>query len=226
VLLSSSLLWLPTLAGAQVGHLPEESPYRDLPFKQGLSVFSGYHHARTDDAGVAPQSGPMVGARYELRIGGPVQFMARVANVVSERTVLDPSKPVAERASNTSVNLMLFDVGVTGNLTGQKSWHGLVPVVQAGAGIASDFQEEDVGGYKFGTPFALTMGTGLRYTRGNRIELRADFTDYVYQIRYPSQYFRPNDGQPPILNPLRTDEKDWKHNLNFALAITYHFARQ
>ncbi|HEX3157339.1 MAG TPA: hypothetical protein VHQ45_02385 [Gemmatimonadaceae bacterium] len=226
VLFASSLLCVPVAAVAQVGHLPEESPYRDLPYKQELGLFSGYYNASEGAAGVAPQSGPMIGARYELRIGGPVQFMARVVNVFSQRTALDPTKPVAERASSASVNLVLADVGITGNLTGQKSWHGLVPIVQAGLGLASDFQKEDVGGYDFGTPFALTFGTGFRYSRGDRLELRADVTDYLYQLEYPQRYFVANGTQPPILNPAITTEKEWKHNFNFALGLTYHFARQ
>ena len=226
VLFASSLLCVPVAAVAQVGHLPEESPYRDLPYKQELGLFSGYYNASEGAAGVAPQSGPMIGARYELRIGGPVQFMARIVNVFSERTALDPTKPPAERASSKSTNLVLADVGITGNLTGQKSWHGLVPIVQAGLGLASDFQAEDVGGYDFGTPFALTFGTGFRYSRGDRLELRADVTDYLYQLEYPQRYFIANGPQAPILNPVTTTAKQWKHNLNFALALTYHFARQ
>ena len=225
-LFASSLLCVPVAAVAQVGHLPEESPYRDLPYKQELGLFSGYYNASEGAAGVAPQSGPMIGARYELRIGGPVQFMARVVNVFSQRTALDPTKPPAERASSKSTNLVLADVGITGNLTGQKSWHGLVPIVQAGLGLASDFQAEDVGGYDFGTPFALTFGTGFRYSRGDRLELRADVTDYLYQLEYPQRYFIANGPQAPILNPATTTGKQWKHNFNFALALTYHFARQ
>ena len=58
-------------AQAQVGYPPAESPFRDLPFRQEATIVAGYFAAGKDPVGVAPQSGPLVGVRYEARIGGP-----------------------------------------------------------------------------------------------------------------------------------------------------------
>src|SRR4051812_35776661 len=58
-------------AAAQVGHLPTNSPFRDLTFSQALTIFGGTYVAAKDLAGVAPRSGPLAGVGYDAHIGGP-----------------------------------------------------------------------------------------------------------------------------------------------------------
>lgn len=212
-------------AAAQIGHMPAESPYRDLPYRQHFILFGGYHAAASDAAGVAPQGGPITGLRYGIRVGGPAYFMARLANVFTERTVIDPDLPAGQREIETrGTSLLLADIGVAMNLTGQKSWNGLAPVLQGGVGVAANFDGADEGGYEFGTPFAITFGGGVRWTRGGRVEVRADVTDYLYQIRYPDSYYTAPAGQDPVL-PTEQPQNSWKHNLALTLGVSYHFGR-
>lgn len=215
----------PVLA-QEVGHLPSESPYRDIAYKQELTPFAGYYFAGSDPAGVAPRSGPMFGARYEIRIGGPAQFMARVGHVWSERRVIDPQLPVGSRDVGTSsTSLYLADVGISLNLTGQRSWRGIVPVVSGGAGIATDFASPDVGGFRLGTPFAITLGAGVRWTSGGNWQVRADVADYLYQVKYPPLYFQaPAPNVDPVLPP-NSKQNVWKHNAALTLGVSYLFFR-
>lgn len=221
------LLACAATAGAQdVGYTPETSPFRDLPYRQEVSVFGGYFVAGRDPAGVAPQSGPMAGARYEVRIGGPAQFYARTAVAFTERNVVNPRLGPGARALGTeSVTLALADVGISLNLTGQRSWRGIVPVIAGGAGVATDFASPDVGGYRLGTPFAITLGAGVRWTSGGRWQARADVTDYLYQVRYPPLYFQaPASGVDPVL-PATARQNVWKHNAALTLGVSYLFFR-
>ena len=72
-------------------------------------------------------------------------FTARVVGVLSDREVIDPKLDKADRPQgNKSVPFFLTDVGMSLNLTGFKSWHGLVPVIGGGAGIGSSFEKLDV----------------------------------------------------------------------------------
>lgn len=220
----------PAAAGAQVtvdvGHTPAESPYRDVLWRQGWSLFGGYFAAGSDVAGVAPQSGPMIGARYDIRIAGPASFYARVAGVSSERRVLNPAAlPEARDQGLESLTLGLADIGISLDLTGQKSWHRMVPVVAAGVGIASDFESEDVGGFKFGTPFALSLGAGVRYVPGGRVQLRVDVTDHLYQIRYPRSYYQ--SSAPTVAPVLEASQKQniWKNNLALSIGVSYLLGR-
>lgn len=214
-------------AGAQdVGHLPEQSPYRDIPWRHEITAFGGYYAASSDPAGIAPRSGPMGGVRYDVRIGGPAQFYARISGVSSERTVLDPRAEPEERDLGAkSLGLFIADLGLSLNLTGQKSWNGLVPVVAGGIGIVSDFDSEDIGGYKIGTPFAISVGTGLRWVPGGRFQLRVDVTDHLFQIRYPSTYYQSSATPPTPVLPSTQADNVWKHNAALTIGASYLLGR-
>ena len=206
-----------------VGHLPSESPFRDIEFKQEITPFIGYFSAGADPAGVAPRSGPMLGARYEIRIGGPAHFMARVGHVWSERRTIDPSLDIGSRDLGiAATSLYLADLGISLNLTGQKTWRGLVPVVTGGAGIAADFRSADVGGFRFGTQFAITVGGGIRWVpQDSRLQFRVDLADYLYQISYPATYVTGTDEQPRVTRK----QSAWTNNLALTAGASYRFFR-
>ena len=224
ITLALLLLAAPSPALAQeVGHKPAESPYRDIAFKQEITPYAGYYIAGRDPAGVAPQSGPMVGARYEIRIGGPAQFMARLGHVVSERRVLDPTRPVETRdLGTTASSLYIADLGISLNLTGQKTWRGIVPVLTGGGGVASDFRSADAGGFRFGTQFAITVGGGIRWVpQESRLQFRVDLADYLYQISYPTTYSLGTEEIPRITRK----QSAWTHNLALTAGASYRFFR-
>jgi hypothetical protein len=220
-------LALPASAAAQVGTVPENSPFRDLEYRQEVSAFTGWFVASKDPAGVAPRSGPLLGARYDVRIGGPAQFTARIGTAFSERRVIDPTEAGADRELGIrEQSLFLGDVGIAVNLTGQKSWRTLVPYTQFGVGVASDFKGRDAGGYQFGTTFAFNFGGGLRWIPGNRWQVRADVTDWLYQLQYPETYYVPTTvgGSDAVLGA--TDAKSvWKHNFALTIGGSYLFFR-
>ncbi|MDQ3950884.1 MAG: hypothetical protein M3282_11140 [Gemmatimonadota bacterium] len=214
-------------AAAQVGHTPEESPYVDLMYRHELTTFTGYLSTRRDPAGVAPRSGPLAGVRYAVHLTGPAHFTARIAYARSERAVLDPLEPAATRVvlPAAKVPLLMADAGVAMSLTGFKSWHRLVPEVNGGLGLVSDFRKEgDVGGFSFGTRFALTLGAGIRYVPGGRFQLRADVTDNLYRIAYPDSYYRTASDQTAILGPDQAKSL-WTHNPSITLGVSYLFWR-
>jgi hypothetical protein len=213
--------------GAQdVGHAPEASPFRDLPYRQELSLFAGYYNGSEGKAGVAPGGGPAMGVRYEIRIGGPAQFTARLTHTTPDRTVLDPA--LAENVRNLGERawpITIADVGISLNLTGQKSWHRLVPSLNGGVGIASDFGKSgDPGGFDFGTPFAFTFGGGVRLERDGPLQLRIDVADYLYQLEYPAAYTTAPAGSTPILS-AGSSTSEWTHNLLLSVGLSYRFSR-
>ena len=222
---ASLLLAFSATASAQVGYPPSESPYRDLQFRQELSLLVGEYIGSTGRAEVGPRGGLTLGLRHEFRIGGPVQLTSRLARVWSERRVLDPSRPSnAYYLGIQDRPLYLADVGLTMNLTGRKSFARLVPVVNGGIGVVSDLGEgPDPGGYEFGTTFALTFGGGVRFVPPGRFSLRLDLADYLYQLSYPDAFVSPPPGGTAILPDART--KEWKHNLLITFGVSYLFSR-
>jgi hypothetical protein len=215
--------------GAQtvdVGHPPPRSPYRDLEYKQEAGVFGGYYLAGKDPAGVAPRSGPMFGIRYEVSVGGPAQIVAKLARVMSERQVINPVEPQNARDLGIqSWPLYLADFGMSLNLTGQRSWRGIVPVVYGGIGLASDIGkdvEEDP--FKLGTTFAFSLSTGLRFVTGQRFHVRADAGTTFYQMEYPSAYYGVTSDNTSFLDSDQAT-KFWKRNFGFTLGGSYQLFR-
>lgn len=210
---------------AQVGHTPQASPYRDLEHSHEITPIVGVMQSQKDPAGVAWRGGPMVGVRYEYRLGGPAYLVGRVAGIQSERTVIDPSRPEATRTLGDRTGIvMAADVGLALSLTGHKTWHGISPVLHGGLGVVADFRKADEGGYTFGTPFALPVGAGLRWTPGGRLQLRVDATDYLYRISYPDRFYRATEDVPALLEQ-RVARSRWTHNGAFTVGLSYLFGR-
>ena len=220
-----ALVFAAATARAQVGHLPDQSPYRDLETRQELTFFGGHYAAGKDPIGIAPQGGPMYGLRYEVHVGGPAFLMARWSHVNSERFPIDPTKSgAAAKLGKKSVSINLYDVNLALNLTGQKSFHHFVPVVNFGAGIASCSCTVHPDPYSFGTPFAFSFGGGLRYVPGGRLQLRLDWNDHLYQLKYPPAYFViPTNGTAAV--PADQARSFWKNNRALTLGASLLFFR-
>jgi hypothetical protein len=219
---------------AQVGHEPQTSPFRDLRERQEVTVFSGYYRAKRDPAGTAPGSGPMVGVNYQWRAGGPAHLTFAVSRVASERHVLDPELP-ATCTPNPTGNCKLIgtfrwplyfaDAGLAVSLTGSRSFHRLVPELKSGVGLASDFRTRaDLGGFAFGTRFAFTWGAGVRWVPGGRYQVRAEFLNHLYSVRYPDAYYLPAlDGS----RLFTTDQSRsaWLNNPGLTIGLSYLFSK-
>lgn len=207
------------VTNGQVGHLPSKSPYEDVKMGQELTVFSGYFRSNTGAAGVLPKPSVFGGLRYDLPVGGPAVLSARYTLIPSERTVLDPSKPRRTRVigvENTQTHMV--DLGITVLLTGQKSWHRLVPAFSVGTGLASDFAKADTGGYKFGTKFGFTGGASLRYMLRNNWAVRVDATNYLWRNAYPDGYYAVASDTTAVLRP-DVDKKSWKGTWGWTIGL-------
>jgi hypothetical protein len=213
-------------AEAQVGSLPQNSPYRDVETSQEITFFGGRYSAGKDALGVAPHSGPLFGIRYEKHVGGPAFITARWSHVNSERLAIDPTKTgAAAQLGIKDVSLNIYDLSLALNLTGQKSFHHIVPVVNFGVGLATcGGCSVDLDPFKFGTPFAFSLGGGLRFVPGGRFQLRLDWNDYLYQIKYPAEYFVSTTAGGPAA-PSSQERSFWKNNGAFTLGASLLFFR-
>lgn len=218
------VLLLPAVVGAQVGYPPAASPFEDLAYRQQVGVEAGYFLAQRDPAGVAPQSGPLVGVRWAMQFNNPFIVSARLATVSTERDVIDPAATPANRLYRTeSVRLTMLDVALGLSFTGYRSWHNLVPEASAGAGIVSAFDDPDLGGYQFGTPFALNGSGGVRWVPGGRWSLRADLTHRMYRVSYPQSYYQTTGGEA-VLGAQESNSR-WTHNPAITIGVSYLFDR-
>lgn len=218
-----ALLSVPLAAQSVVGHLPAESPYNDVRPSQHLAILGGYFNTQHDEIGATPRSGALFGLRYDLPVSGPAEFYARGRRVSSHRLAFDPTLPAATRSlGDQSVALYIADIGFALNLTGQKSWHHVIPVIGVGAGIASASQPSTGGKdpYKFGTQFAITADAGLRVVPGNSYELRLMVGNTLYQNHYPAGYYvTPVVASTPLLT-TGTATSGYRSNLSYTAGLS------
>jgi hypothetical protein len=212
-------------AHAQVGYPPAQSPFTDVEERHTITVFGGYFSAKKDVAKVAPQSGAMGGLQYEWRASGPLHLGTSVMGVNSARTTLDPAKPIASRVVGTeSQPLIAGDLFLAVALTGERSWHSLMPMLGAGLGIVSDLKGADVGGFRFGTRFALPWSVGVRIIPSRSFQLRAEIKDWLYTIKYPQGYYSSSTGDDPILS-AGTPASRWTNNFAMTVGGSFTFKR-
>lgn len=209
-------------AAAQVGSLPNKSPYRDVSYSQEFTLLGGWYGGNRGTAQIGPRSAPLFGVRYAIKLGGPVDFYAQVMRAQSTRLVLNPDATgSARRVGTTSYPIYLGDLGLAINLTGTKTWHHLMPAVSLGVGVVSDAgAKPDVANFKLGTPFQLTFGAGVRYIRGGPWSLRLDLAEHMYRLHYPASYFIAPAGGTAILTS-RTGDAQWLHNAVVTLGVSY-----
>jgi hypothetical protein len=224
-ILAASLLVVPC-ARAQVGHPPSRSPYVDLEYSQSLSLFGGYYAARADPAGVAPGSGPQIGLHYQWRATGPANLTAEISRIGSSRVVLNPANPPATRVvGDQSWPIYTASAGLGLGLTGAKSWHSMVPEITAGLGFQSDFRQADVGGFKYGTRFAISWGAALRYITGGRYALRVDLNNRLSTVAYPPSYYLTSPTSGAAILSQDTPKSIWRNNTSITLGLSYQYSR-
>lgn len=203
-LAAALLIAMPASLVAQVGHLPQSSPYEDLKPGQNLSLSAGWLAVRRDPANVAPKAAAFGSLRYDVAIGGPAAFYVRYAISPSERRLLQPTNPLATRVIGTpKVTTHVADLGLDVALTGRKTWHRLSPSLTGGVGLVSDFTSADTGAYKFGSKFAFTYGFAMRYFTRSGMALRVDLTNFTWQYQYPDRYFIKAPDSTAVLSDTR-----------------------
>lgn len=213
--------------GAQVGHTPENSPYEDLRGKQALTFGIGSIAPGGDPAGVGPRTGMQLNVRYELLMKGPLWLQTRFAYAPQlERTVKDPIATGPARNDGISRRPhAILEAGFGLNLTGNKSWHRIVPQLHGGLGWATGGTAKyDVGGYRFGNKFTLSYGLGARLVTGREWEGHVDVTHLFWKYGYPEDY-RGNGS--PTDNSILGDQPlgPWKGNLLLSVGMTRYFFR-
>lgn len=226
MLLICSLLGVFQTASAQVGYRPESSPYRDLRAKRVLSLAGGYLSGSSGAAEVGPGSGPFAGARFDLHVGGPagVTFGASMAKL--ERIIIDPALgPDNRTLDTTSQSVVLLDAGIDLLLTGEKTWHGMIPYFGGGLGMAlGGGVNADSSGFSFSTHFTTGPRLGVWLHPSDRITFRIEGRDILWRLKYPDGFFSAPEKAPtesPVLDANVMKDTQWVHHLTLTITLGY-----
>jgi hypothetical protein len=157
-------------------------------------------------------------------MGGPADAFVDLSVARLKRTLIDRDSVPEARVIGTAKQTLLFaDVGANLLLTGQKTWHGLIPYVGGNLGLVfgSDVSQ-DVSGFKFAVHFLTGPQVGIRLHPSDRISLRVEARDVIWRLSYPLAFLEsPASDIPPVLDPQIHDESEWIHHLVLSFGLGF-----
>ena len=213
-----------TTALAQVGHLPENSPYKDMRIKQALVFYGGVMSGGKGNAGVGPTNGPVGEVRWEIAVGAPSILFLGLSMANLERPLVNPDDPPDTRFfDSANQRIVMVDAGLNFVLTGRKTWRGLAPYMGVGFGMAfGGAVPEDLSGYTFKTKFHIDPTIGIRFHPSPRFHFRIEGRAVFWRLNYPPRFF---DGTDPLLNDLIQTNTNWTVHPTLLFGIGYTLRR-
>jgi hypothetical protein len=212
-----------TLPAQQVGYLPSRSPYRDVDNTMELAILGGHFSAMPDPAGVAPQSGQMWSLLYGWHATGPLFLTSSFSRIGSVRHVIDPLALNRDRGTE-AWPLYAIDGALSLSATGDRTYHGFMPIVNLGMGLISDrHTNSDVGDFQFGTRFEFVWGATLRYIPARRWGIRVDLTNRFYSMGYPETYYVAGKDGTTVVN-TQLSKSFWRNNPSLTIGVSYLFS--
>lgn len=197
--------------GAQVGHDPRHSPYRDVRRGGTFLVTGGYLGGSRGGPGVGISNGATGGLRYEVAFGGALGASLGVAYAQTTRFVVDPTKDSLTRKTGPfNTDVILADAGLQLVLTGRKTWRGVAPYIGGSVGLAiGGGSPPDPSGYDFGSKITFAPEAGVRWYPARRVSVRTDFRLVLWKLKYPLSYKNPNDIDNSRVLPLEASLEEW-----------------
>jgi hypothetical protein len=119
------------------------------------------------------------------------------------RDVLDPARAEDDRKVGEAAFLIgTIDVGLRFSLVGARTWHGIDPFIDFGAGYAFDLAGDSPADkalpagdrFSFGSGFHGLLGGGTRLFLSRQISLRADATLSFLKLNTPPGFADPTRG--------------------------------
>ena len=218
----------PVSLAAQVGHPPDDSPYRDIRVRTSLLAAGGYIAGSHGQLGIGPSGGRLVGLQYEMALGGPTDGFLMVSQGSLDRIVIDPGAPVESRVTDSLTQSIVFvQAGLTILLTGDKTWRGFAPYLGASLGLGfGSGVPQDSSGFTFGTKFVTGPHVGVRWYPTRSVHLRVEGRQLFWQLKYPQTFFNPPSrapSDPPVLGVATDPDSEWTAHPTLLVALGFAF---
>ena len=216
-------------AAAQVGHTPGSSPYRNLAGNKWISVQGGYLAGSAGSAGVGPSDGMFMGVRADFGLTAAIDLTADLAAADLKRVPIDPTQGPENRVTGSArQTVLLAQTGIVLRLSGEKTWHGLLPYagLTMGLAVGTEVEADSLSNFNFGFHFVTGPQIGVRVHPGRRLFLRLEARDIVWRLKYPNVFFEVPTNDPdslPVLNPLTEDDSEWTHHPMLIFGLGFRF---
>jgi opacity protein-like surface antigen len=205
-----------------------DSPYRFLDHGQHIGVFAGHVAADEGVLRIGPQPAVTLGARWALRVSGPLSIGAEVAYTPTTRTVRDTAFVAADslftEIGEANMRLLSAMANLQFGITGPRTWRGLHPFLLLGIGAvvdlagasAAEAELPAASRYDFGTSFAGQFGGGVEWYPTQRVSVRLDARNALWRVGAPENFRRTEAG-------LGLGESEWESNFTLLAGLSFHF---
>ena len=203
------------------------SAYRFLNTKQAFTGFAGYLATGRGSLELGPESGLIYGLRYDISISGPFVIEGDFSYFSRTRAVWDtvPGDTTRRTVGDADFTTFLVNASLRFNLTGPRTWHGLLPYVLFGLGVAIDGSSASAAEtnlaadarFDFGTSFMGVLGGGMEAKLSDRFGLRLDARNLLWKLKTPTAFLVKGDQA----RLLPGDE--WAQNLALTGGLVFRF---
>ena len=174
------------------------SPYRFIDGSHSTGVVFGMARENRGALGIGPGGGPMLGGRYALELTGPIALEVTATLISTDRTIFDavPGSGLVP-LGDADTMVVAVDGRLRFTLTGGRTWHGFAPYLLLGGGLVGQLSGQSTleaplpitERFGFGPSFLGTMGGGLRFIPGDRLEFRAEPSLSIWKLGTPLSFF-------------------------------------
>ena len=219
---SALLLLLPGALSAQ----RISSPYEFVEETQAVGLFAGWVLADPGALELGGIDGPAFGVRYGIRVSGPFTIEGEAAYLSLSRAVVDTALVLPDSTfavvDTAGQSLVLLNAALRFDLTGSRTWRGLMPYVTALAGAAVDVGGDDPADqavpvearFDFGTSFSGGLGAGVEWFATPRLTIRADGRNMLWKVTTP---------EPLLGIDQQAPEEEWVQNIIISLGASVRF---
>ena len=203
-----------------------DTPYRFHDETQAIGAAVAYISTDRGSVGLGPESGVAFGARYHIRLSGPFFVEAEALYFPTTRAVLDSTvvDSAFQQVGEADLAIALVQGSLRFQFTGQRTWHGILPFLLLGAGVAIQAQDDDTADedvpaearFDFGTTFAGQIGAGIEIFPVQRLALRIDVRNILWQMETPQALLEHDIGRT-------LPQEEWTNNVSASLGISIPF---
>jgi len=215
-------LILPGMVAAQT----IESAYRFLDTRQSVSAFGGHLATNPGAIDLGPGSGTIFGVRYDLGMAGPFVLEGELGWITATRAVQDtvPEDTTRMTVGEADFRAITASVALRFDITGPRTWHGILPYVLFGLGFTKDLASESDAEkalpadlrFRFGSRFTASMAGGLEWLATSRVGVRFDVHNMLWKIKTPG----------PLLfgdRALSLPSSEWTQNVALSAGVSVRF---
>lgn len=203
-----------------------QTPYRFFEETQAAGITAAYISTDKGSVGLGPNSGAAFGARYHIRLSGPFFLEGEALYFPTTRAVLDTTvvDSAFQQVGEADLAIGVVMASLRLNLTGQRTWHRLLPFVLLGVGGAIEASEDEAANeniqsearFDFGTTFAGQLGAGIEWFPVERLAIRVDARNILWQLATPQGLLLQNVGRT-------LPAEEWTNNATASVGVSFHF---